>query len=326
MHFQAGVCHPIKLLLTVFTVLLVLGTSPLALAQIDQGGITGTITDASGNAVKGASVTLINQDNNLSFSRTTGDNGYYTFSPIKIGSYTITVKAPSFQTLKLENITVNVSQTVGLNLSLQPGEVTQTVTVLSTPELQTEDASTGQVFSAKQIDETPLDGRNYVFIAQLTTGVAAPNQGFRQVAGAGDFSSNGSRVSQNNFLLDGVDNNSNLQDFLNGATYAVRPPPDALAEFKVQSSEYSAELGRSTGAAINASIKSGTNQLHGSLWEYFRNDRLAASDYFDTTGKTSYHQNQFGATLGGPIWRNKIFFFGDAEGTRISQFAPPSPN
>ena len=199
-----------------------------ATAQIDQGSITGVIKDQTGSAISGASVTLVSQETGLSFSRTTGSSGYYTFSPIKIGAYTLTVSAPSFESLKQENIHVNVSQTVGLNLTLKPGVVADTVTVTSTPELQTEEASTGQVFTAQTINDTPLNGRDYVFIAQLTTGVAAPNQGYRQVAGAGDFTSNGNRVSQNNFVLDGVDNNSNMQDFLNGATYAVRPPPDAL--------------------------------------------------------------------------------------------------
>ncbi len=230
--------------------------------------------------------------------RQTGDSGDYTFSPVKIGNYTLTVSAPGFATAVQENIHVDVSQTVGLSLILHPGAATETVTVSEELDLQTEQASTGQVFSAKVINDMPLDGRNYVFAAQLTTGVAAPNQGFRQVAGSGDFTSNGNRVSQNNFVLDGVDNNSNMQDFLNGATYAVKPPPDALAEFKVESSNYSADLGRSTGAAINASIKSGTNELHGSLWEYFRNDRMTAMDYFNTH-TTAYHLNQFGATLGG---------------------------
>ncbi len=248
------ICSPynVSSWVIIFTSLLLLVITAPAIAQVDQGSITGIITDSSGSAVVGASLTLVNEETGLSFSRKTGSSGNYLFSPIKIGTYTLTVSAPSFETLKQENIHVNVSQTVGLNLSLKPGVVADTVTVTSTPELQTEEASTGQVFTAKTIDETPLNGRNYVFIAQLTTGVAAPNQGFRQVAGSGDFTSNGNRVSQNNFVLDGVDNNSNMQDFLNGATYAVRPPPDALAEFKVESSDYSAELGHSTGAAINA--------------------------------------------------------------------------
>lgn len=295
-------------------------------AQADQGAISGTVSDASGNVIAGATVRLTSDSTGLVLTRPTNSSGFYTFTPIKIGTYSISVTAPNFQEVVQQNIQVNVSQNVGLNVTLKPGAVTQTVTVTSTPEIQTESADTGQVFSTQTIDETPLNGRNYVFIAQLTTGAAAPNQGFGQVAGAGDFTSNGNRVSQNNFILDGVDNNSNMQDFLNGATYAVRPPPDALAEFKVQSSDYSAELGRSTGATINASIKSGTNNLHGSLYEYLENDRMDAADYFDTSGKTAFHQNQFGGTLGLPLIKNKIFFFGDAQGTRISSFVPASPN
>ncbi|HEY2472721.1 MAG TPA: carboxypeptidase regulatory-like domain-containing protein [Terracidiphilus sp.] len=301
-----------------------------ALAQIDQGAITGTITDSAGKTIQGASVMLVNQETNLSFERSTNGDGYYRFFPIKIGLYSLTVSAPSFETQKRENIRVNVSDVVGLNVSLKPGTVTQTVEVSSEAPLQTEDASTGQVFATSQLEDLPLLDRNYLFLAQLTTGVNAPNQGNTQTSGSGSFSSNGSRVSQNNFILDGVDNNSNMQDFLNGATYAVRPPPEALEEFKVQSSNYSAELGRSTGAAVNASIKAGTNTIHGSLWEYLRNDRLTALNYnFNaptTEPKTAYHENIFGATLGGPILKNKLFVFADAQGTRISIFQPQQTN
>lgn len=306
--------------------LLCLAAAQRALAQVDQGAINGTVSDSSGSVIAGATVRLTNDATGLTFTRSTNNTGFYTFTPIKIGSYTISVAAPNFENFEQQNIQVNVSQIVAVNVALKPGAVTQTVTVTSTPELQTETAETGQVFSTQTINNTPLNGRNYVFIAQLTTGAAAPNQGFGQVAGAGDFTSNGNRVSQNDFILDGVDNNSNMQDFLNGATYAVRPPPDALAEFRVESSDYSAELGRSTGAAINASIKSGSNHVHGSLYEYLENDRMNAADYFDRTGKTAYHQNQFGATLGGPILKNKVFLFADAQGTRISSYVPASPN
>ena len=331
MQKKRCISNEIRSLWIVLTTIFILSFATQAWAQVDQGSITGVITDSSGSAISGASVALVNQETGLSFSRTTGASGYYTFSPIKIGTYTLTVSAPSFETLKQENIHLSVSQTVGLNLSLKPGVVSDTITVTSTPELQTEEASTGQVFTAQTINDTPLNGRNYVFIAQLTTGVAAPNQGFRQVAGSGDFTSNGNRVSQNNFVLDGVDNNSNMQDFLNGATYAVRPPPDALAEFKVESSDYSAELGRSTGAAINASIKSGTNSFHGSLWEYFQSDRLDANPNYrfnnaQEMGKTAYHQNLFGATLGGPIWKDKLFFFADAQADLISSFVQAEAN
>lgn len=322
-------CHSMKMLFMVLIGLFCFGGVQSALAQIDQGAITGTITDSNGNAIQGASITLVNQDTNLSLTRTTDNSGFYRFSPIKIGLYTVTASAPNFEARKQENIRVNVSQTVGLNLSLQPGAVTETVTVTSVPEIQTEDASTGQVFTTSQLADLPLLDRNYLFLAQLATGVNAPNQGNTQTSASGAFSSNGSRVSQNNFVLDGVDNNSNMQDFLNGATYAVRPPPEALEEFKVESSNYSAELGRATGAAINASIKSGTNAIHGSLWEYLRNDRLSAEAYnfsSSPTSKTAYHSNIFGATLGGPILKDKLFVFADGQGTRISVFQPQQTN
>jgi hypothetical protein len=307
-----------------------LGPVQSALAQIDQGAITGTITDATGRAIQGASITFVNNDTNLSFARTTDDHGSYRFSPIKIGLYTLTVTAHNFETQRQENIRVDVSQVVGLNLSLKPGSVTESITVTSSPELQTEDASTGQVFTTSQLADLPLLDRNYLFLAQITTGVNAPNQGNSQTSGSGAFSSNGSRVSQNDFVLDGVDNNSNMQDFLNGATYAVRPPPEALEEFKVESSNYSAELGRSTGAAINASIKAGTNTIHGSLWEYLRNDRLTGKNFnFNAPTpepSTAYHSNIFGATLSGPVLKNKLFIFADAQGTRISVFQPEQTN
>ena len=304
--------------------------TPLSFAQIDQGTITGTITDSTGHPIQAASVTLVSQETNLNLARTTESSGLYRFSPIKIGLYTLTVTAPNFETQKQENIRVNVSDVVGLNISLKPGAVTQTVEVTSEASLQTEDASTGQVFTTSQLEDLPLLDRNYLFLAQLTTGVNAPNQGNTQTSGSGAFSSNGSRVSQNNFILDGVDNNSNMQDFLNGATYAVRPPPEALEEFKVQSSNYSAELGRSTGAAVNASIKAGTNTVHGSLWEYLRNDRLTALNYnFNAPTvepSTAYHENIFGATLGGPIIKDKLFIFADGQGTRVSIYQPQQTN
>jgi hypothetical protein len=307
--------------------LLVLWLGTIAVqAQVDQGTINGIIRDSQDHVIAGATLTLANNDTGLTLTRQTSESGVYTFTPMKIGKYTLTVSAPGFASQARQNFQLDVGQTLGLNFVLHPGAVSETVTVTSDADaLQTQQASTGQVFSASVIDDMPLNDRNYVFAAQFTTGVAAPNQGFRQVAGAGDFTSNGNRVSQNNFVLDGVDNNSNMQDFLNGATYAVRPPPDALAEFKVESSDYSAELGRSTGAAINASIKSGSNTFHGSVWEYLRNDRMAARDYFSSTS-SAYHQNIFGATLGGPIWKDKVFFFADAQGARVSSYVPQQQN
>ena len=187
------------------------------------------------------------------------------------------------------------------------------------PILQTQDAAVEQVISTKEINDTPLNGRNWVYIAQLTAGVAPPF-GNTRGSGSGDFVANGQRAEQNNFILDGVDNNTNLVDFLNGSSYVMRPPPDALSEFSLQTSNFSAEFGHSAGAVLQASIKSGTNQIHGDVWEYLRNTKLDSIPWNALPGSAipPYHQNQFGATLGLPIWKNKLFYFGDMEVNRIS--------
>ena len=181
----------------------------------------------------------------------------------------------------------------------------------------------GQVVDTETINNTPLNGRNWVYIAQLTAGVTpAIAAGGAPGAGTGDFSANGQRTLQNNFILDGVDNNNDTDSMQNGQSYNVRPPPDALAEFKLDTSNYSAEFGHSAGAVLNASIKSGTNHIHGDLWEYVRNNAFDAADWDAGGVVPAYHQNQFGATLGLPILKNKLFYFGDAEENRIA-FAVP---
>ncbi|HYA26218.1 MAG TPA: TonB-dependent receptor [Terriglobales bacterium] len=283
--------------------------------QADQGAITGVVTDNAGAVVTDADVTLTNTDTNLVLRTQSDKNGIYNFSPIKIGNYKISVGARGFATTTQSNVHVDVQQRLAVNFRLRPGMVSQTVEVTGAPPLlQTEDASVGQVISAKTIDETPLNGRNWVYIAQTAAGIDPP-EGSRG-AGKGDFNANGQRAEQNNFILDGVDNNTNVVDFSNGASFVVRPPPDALAEFKIQTSDYSAEFGHSAGAVVNASIKSGTNEIHGNLWEYVRNTALDARDWENTSVPT-YHQNQFGATLGLAILKNKLFFFGDVEENRI---------
>ena len=163
----------------------------------------------------------------------------------------------------------------------------------------------------------PLNGRNWVYIAQLSAGTAVAD-GSRG-GGKGDFEANGQRAEENNFILDGVDNNANVVDFYNGASFVVNPPPDALAEFKVQTSDYSAEFGHAIGAVVNASIKSGSNSFHGSAWEYVRNTIFDNHDWNPNPQPVAaYHENQFGATLGGPALKNKLFFFGDFQATRIT--------
>jgi hypothetical protein len=314
----------------IWTFLFVLGFccvfTGMALAQVDQGAINGVVKDSSGAVIPGALVTLTNTDMNFVLQGKTDARGEYTFSPIKIGHYTVSASAPKFETTTQENVTVNIQDRLNIPLTLKLGSVLETVTVTTAPPmLQSESASVGQVMDTDTINNTPLNGRNWVYIAQLTAGVVpglstANNNGtsIARGAGTGDFSANGQRTTQNNFILDGVDNNVNVDDEQNGASYNVKPPPDALAEFKIDTSDYSAEFGHSAGAVMNVSIKSGTNKIHGDLWEYIRNTRFDSADWDSAGGAVpNYHQNQFGATLGLPIWKNKIFYFGDAEENRI---------
>ncbi|HEX6496865.1 MAG TPA: TonB-dependent receptor plug domain-containing protein, partial [Acidobacteriaceae bacterium] len=220
-------------------------------------------------------------------------------------------------------ITVAVGQRAQVNVQLKLGAASQTIQVTSAPpELQTSDASTGQVIDQRNVNNLPLNGRNFTFLAQLSAGVNTPQADTRGNAASGAFSANGLRPAQNNYLLDGIDNNSNAVDFLNGTNFVILPPVDAIQEFKVQTGDFSAELGRSAGAVLNATIKSGTNSFHGAAWEFFRNDKLDAADWFENNAgirKGELRQNQFGGSIGGPILKDKLFFFGDYEGFRRVQ-------
>ena len=213
-----------------------------------------------------------------------------------------------------------------VNFTLHPGSVTQTVEVSAAPPLlQTQSASTGQVVGSREINDLPLNGRNFTFLAQLSAGVTFSQADTRGLAASGSFAANGLRPAQNDYLLDGMDDNADIIDFRNGTAYVIRPPIDALQEFKVQTSDFSAQFGRAGGAVLNATLKSGTNQFHGDAWEFLRNSSLDAADFFENAAHErggEYRQNQFGFTLGGPIRKNKTFFFMDYEGTRIRQATP----
>ncbi|MBV8810736.1 MAG: TonB-dependent receptor, partial [Acidobacteriaceae bacterium] len=298
----------------------------LAVAQVDTGSILGTVKDTSGAVVPGATVTLRNEDTGLVQTTTSGSAGEYAFSPVKIGHYSVVGEFRGFQRVEHPRVSVDVQQRVVVDIVLSPGQMTQTVEVTGEPPaLQTQDASVGQVVGQRSVNNLPLNGRNFTFLAQLSAGVTQGQQDTRGLGASGSFSANGERPAQNNYLLDGIDNNTNLVDFLNGTAFAVKPPVDAIAEFKVETNNYSAESGRSAGAILNATIKSGTNQIHGNLWEFLRNDKLDAANFFENAGgipRGEYRQNQFGATIGGPILKNKLFYFGDYEGTRIRQALP----
>src|SRR5437868_10723073 len=331
MNPKANSSGVLRASLAVSALLLVLCLSvPPLQAQVDTGSILGTITDASGAAIGGAKVTLTNEGTGAALSTTTGADGVYKFTPLKVGSYKVTASYQGFQTITQTNIEVNVGTDVVINFNLKPGAVTQTVEVVAAvPVLQTQNASVGQVIDSRSVNDLPLNGRNFTFLAQLSAGVNTPQADTRGNAANGAFAANGLRPAQNNYLLDGIDNNSDTVDFLNGTNFVVLPPVDAIQEFKVQTSGFSAEFGRSGAAVLNATIKSGTNELHGAVWEFFRNDKLDAADFFENAGgikKGELRQNQFGVSAGGPVviphlfdGRNKVFFFGDYEGFRRIQ-------
>jgi hypothetical protein len=308
--------------LTCLCLLLVRGQ--IAFGQVDEGAISGVVQDTTGAVIPNAQVTLLNTDQGITLQTKSSASGNFTFSPVRIGHYTLTATANGFAKTTQQNITLNVAQYLQVNLQLKPGATTETVEVDTTPPLmQTEEASVGQVIGSQEVNNLPLNGRNFTFLAQLGAGMQTPQADTRGNAASGAFSANGLRPAQNNYLLDGIDNNSNAVDFLNGTNYVILPPVDAIQEFKVQTADFSAELGRAAGAVMNATIKSGTNGIHGAAWEFFRNDKLDAADWFEdnstTPVKGALRLNQFGAMIGGPVIKNKFFYFGDYEGKRRVQ-------
>src|ERR1039458_10237367 len=316
------------LFFSVFLASMLLALATPLWAQKDAGAIVGLVRDPSGAVVTGAKVTVTDVDRGIQLTLSTNGAGEYVASPLRIGRYTVTVEKQGFKKAMAGPVQVNIQDRIAVDLKLDPGMTTEVVTVTGeAPQLETETSEIGQLVDQRRINALPLNGRNYAQLALLGAGVSPAEPGARDEGGFG-FSSNGARSLQNNFLLDGIDNNSNLPDLLNETNFVIQPPVDALQEFKVESNAYSAEFGRGNGAIINAVIKSGTNGLHGSLWEFLRNDKLDGRNYFDDATKATppYKQNQFGGTFGGPVviphlydGRNRTFFFVDYEGLRIRQ-------
>ncbi|TCK75851.1 carboxypeptidase family protein [Acidipila rosea] len=297
--------------------LLIIASRPL-FAQRDAASLEGRVVDISGATVANATITAVDTSTNFSYHAVSDSSGAWTISPVRIGTYRITISAQGFKTTIAGPISLDVQQRQRVDATLQLGETSQSVEVHDTaPLLQTDTSETGQVVNAKTIVGLPLNGRNSVQLAQLTVGVTVSEPGARDSTGFG-FSASGSRSLDNNFLLDGVDNNSNLPDLLNEANYVVMPPPDALQEFKIETGNYDAEFGRSTGAIVNATTKGGSNQFHGVAYEFLRNQNFDAMNYYDQT-RQPYQQNQFGATLGGRIIRDKLFFFVDYQGLLLNE-------
>ncbi|HWB99158.1 MAG TPA: TonB-dependent receptor [Bryobacteraceae bacterium] len=295
-------------------------------AQTTTGSIVGKVTDASGAAVPNASVTITNVDTGITNKITTNSNGDYAVTPLPVGHYTVTIEAQGFKRSVNTGITLNVQDRIGVNVTLELGQVSETVEVTgAAPALQTDTSYLGQVVDSQKIVDLPLNGRFFTRLAVLTAGTLPTAPGARDER-TGGFSSNGVRPYQNNYLLDGIDNNSLSQDLTNEASFVYGPSPDAISEFKVQTNSMSAEFGRAGGAVMNVTIKSGTNEFHGSVFEFLRNSKLDAKNFFDPPQNPipPFKMNQFGAAVGGPLLiphayngKNRTFFFADYQGTRM---------
>ena len=304
---------------------LVLVTNASSLiAQVDRGSIVGIVSDPSGAKVAGADVTITNSATDQSIKVTTDTSGAYAANLLRIGAYSVTVEKQGFKRAVKPGVEVGVNQVVRVDLNLQVGATTESVEVTGVvPLLQTETSSLGTIETEKRISDLPLNGRNFIQLAYLGPGANSGMAGSNVSGGVFEneraneaLSVNGLRVSNNNFLLNGVDNN----EFGLGGV-VVLPPPDAIQEFRTEENSMSAEFGRG-GAAVNVVVKSGTNQIHGGLFEFIRNSALDARNYFASpppAPKPGFKRNQFGGFLGGPISKDKTFVFGDYQATRIRE-------
>jgi len=298
-------------------------------AQFQASEVLGTVTDASGSPVPKATITLTNVDKGTEAKTSTNNDGEYNFFDVKLGTYTVSVEATGFSKATSENIAVAVGARQRVDMSLQVGVITETVTVAAAASaLQTDSSDRSQVVTGLAITELPLNGRNYADLALLSgDAVKSPIADAFTPGGTpreGAFNVNGMRSTYNNFLLDGIDNNAYGTSNQGFSAQAVQPSPDAIAEFKLITSNYSAEYGRVGGAIVNAVMRSGTNQFHGTAYEFFRNTVLNAGgfEFSQPYFKPPLHRNQFGASIGGPFIKNRLFFFGDYEGFRQLQNTP----
>lgn len=295
-----------------------------ARAQSDTGRIEGTVTDVNGAVVPGATVTATNAETSIGTSATADGNGFYSLPALKAGTYNLDVTAPGFKKYVKPGVVLTVNQVARVDAAVEAGAVSETVTVAGgAPLVETSQSSLGTVVTGRQIIDLPLNGRNALQLATLIPGVTRGTPGgnasgeggnaetFRQGEnGSAGLAVNGLRESNNNFVLDGIDNNESVVN-----TIVFFPPVEALSEFRVFTSVAPAEFGRGGGAVVSAVIKSGSNEFHGSLFEFHRNSALDARPFFAPT-KPLFIRHQFGGTVGGPIWRDRTFFFGDYQGLR----------
>ena len=306
--------------LSLFVITSLIGAVP-SYAQFDTASVVGTVKDNTGGIVPGATVTLTNLDTGIAVTRVSDENGNYEFMTIRIGRYKVTAEVEGFSVAVADNVQVTVGARQRVDLQLQPGALTETVEVVgAATRLETDSSDRAQLITGEQAVELPLNGREYSSLALLSPGVrlSALNTGSSQTVREGSFNINGLRSTFNNFLLDGIDNNAYGTSNQGFSNQVMQPSPDAVAEFKVVTNNMSAEYGRAGGGLINVAYRSGTNVFHGAGWEFYRDTKLNATGFFKPASgeKPPMSRDQFGYTFGGPIIRNKAFFFTDYEGFR----------
>jgi hypothetical protein len=293
-----------------------------AFAQRDLATLVGSVTDPSGAGIPNAKVSISEEATGLKYDLITNTGGDFARPALKPGIYTVSVESTGFKKSTRRNITLTAGDRTGVDFQMQVGEVSTNIEVTGEAAvLQTESTIIGASVDAKQVSELPLGGtRNFAYLARLSPGVVPNEPGARDATGGG-FSANGVRSNgQNNFLLNGVDNNVNVIDFLNQTSFVVGPSVEAIGEMRVMTNGYNAEYGRGAGGVVNVTIKSGTNQIHGSLFEYLQNDKLNANRWENNRNNIArgpFKQNQFGAAVGGPAIKNRTFWFADYQGTEI---------
>ncbi len=294
------------------------------------GALSGTVTDPSGAVIAGATVTATNIGTGQARTSTTDANGSYKFSLLQPGSYSVKFSAAGFKTSEVASVTVNATETAVLNQPLAVGAQSEQITVESTTErLQTQNATMGTLVGAKTVTDLPLSSRNYTQIIDLSPGVVANVASAAAVGnGTQDINVNGSGSDQNNYMMDGasVTNYGSGGGAQSGNFPGIGiPNPDSIQEFKIQTSQYDAEYGRNPGASVNVVTRGGTNNFHGAAWEFFRNSALDGNDFFNKNSELALgeknkpevlNENMFGGTIGGPIKKDKLFFFGSYQGFR----------
>jgi hypothetical protein len=300
-----------------------------ASAQFETASVLGYVHDTAGAPVANAQVTLLNIEKGIKVDRATDDQGHFEFVDVHAARYKVTASAAGFSPTESEPFALNVNTRQRIDLTVKPGAVSETVTVSgAATQLESETSSTGTTIAQTLVHDLPLNGRAYADLMSLAPGVRKNNLENQSVTSRdASYNVNGQRSEFNNFLLDGIDNNAYATSNQGFSNQAIPPSPDAINQFRAETNNYSAEFGRASGAVVNVSINSGTNQFHGRVWEYHRNTVLNAEGPFlppinALTGKSQKPvliRNQFGGAFGGPIIRNKMFFFADFEANRQIQ-------